>query len=264
MVRLTRKTLKIFGAAIGSSAILSLPLAAQQFTVSPLVTISGSTTGQSKGSINVTNQDRETLRVRIYAEHFTYDRRKGFVSIPSDSRSAVPYLQFSPREMEIPPGVTRNVRVAITLPPSLPNQEYRAVVFIEDLKEREVRTNRSALSIKARVASVFFLSKGSSTSDLQSNSAVWDTTKKSLSISVENKGRQTAYPEISWRLEKDSKEIASNIVRGVIIQSENLRDIELQSVGQSLQLASGEYKLSGSISTNGQKPAPFSFRVLIP
>jgi P pilus assembly chaperone PapD len=238
---------------------------AQQFVVSPLVTITGAVSGQSKGSINITNKGQEPLRVRVYAESFEYDKRKGFLFTPADERSAVKYLQFSPREMEVPPGVTRSVRVAVTLPPSALNQEYRAAIFVEDLKERQVNANNgNVLSIKSRVASVFFLSKGSSSPDIQATGAVWDASSKRLRVLLENKGSQTAYPEFNWRIERNNQEVAKDVVRGVIVQSNNAREIELQSSTKPVSLTSGDYTLSGTILTTGKKPTPFSIRVSVP
>jgi P pilus assembly chaperone PapD len=189
--------------------LLALPVVAQQFSVAPMVTITGGQGNSQKGSINVVNKGKEPLRVRIYAESFTYDAKKGFVFIPADERSAVPYLQFSPREMEIPPGVTRNVRVAVTLPANLPDREYRAAIFIEDLQEQSVGTvSGSTVSIKARVASVFFFSKGSTDADVQVSAAVWDASSQRVNLVMSNKGSRTAYPEVIWKLEKNGKEVA--------------------------------------------------------
>jgi P pilus assembly chaperone PapD len=260
-----RAFFKSISIGLFGSVIACFPVAAQKFTVSPMVTITEARGGQSKGSINITNNGQESIRMRVYAESFTYDRKKGFTFTPADSSSAVPYLQFSPRELEIPPGVTRNVRVAVTLPANLPNQEYRAAVFIEDLKERVVKpVNGGVLSIKARVASVFFFAKGNSSASIQATTATWDTSSKKLSVLLENRGNQSAYPDIDWRLEKDGKEVAKDIARGAIVQSQNSREIVLQSNGQPLVVSSGEYKLSGNILVAGQKPIPFSIKVIIP
>jgi P pilus assembly chaperone PapD len=256
----------ILGLGIGIIANLStlVPAWAQQFTVSPMVTISEAKSGQAKGSIYVTNKGKEPLRVRVYAENFTYDPKKGFVSISNHDRSAVPYLQFSPRELQIPPGVTRNVRVVTLLPPSLPSNEYRAVVFIEDLKEREVKSNnQNAVVIKARVASVFYISKGTSGAEVQSTTAVWDNSAKKLSILLVNKGKRTAFPDVNWRIEKDGKEIAKDQTKGILVQSENEREIALQIKGKPVSLGAGNYSLVGDIVSTGQN-TPFNIKVMIP
>jgi hypothetical protein len=258
----------IFGLGIGlvSNLLMAIPLLAQQFTVSPLVTIVDAKSGQARGTISVINQAKDPLRMRIYAESFTYDQKTGFTFTAKDDRSAAPYLQFSPREIEIPPGVTRNIRVAVSLPPSLPDQEYRVAVFLEDLKEKVVKpnVNSNVLSIKARVASVFFFSKGNSTANIQARTTVWNAENKKINILLENQGKKTAYPDVDWRIDRNGKEIAANSIRGVIVQAQNSREVEIKSNDQPLNLTSGEYNLSGIIRVQDQKPTPFNLKFIVP
>jgi hypothetical protein len=248
----------------------TLPSAAQNFTLSPMVTISTAKGGQSRGSINVTNNAQEPVRMRVYAESFAYDRKQGFTSTPKDERSAVPYLNFSPRELVIAPGVTRNVRVAVTLPPSLPNQEYRAVVFVEELKAKDIQatstpTSQQKVSISLRVGSVFFFSKGSDgIADIQVRTATWNPTDKKVAVLLENIGKQTARPEVSWRIEKNGQVVAKSNINGVIIQADNSREVVLQTNDKSPDLARGEYRVIGDIINSGQKPITFSLPLIVP
>jgi P pilus assembly chaperone PapD len=257
-----------FGLGIGliSNLLVAFPLLAQQFTVSPLVTIVEAKSGQARGTISVINQAKDPLRMRVYTESFTYDKQKGFTFTAKDERSAAPYLQFSPREIEIPPGVTRNIRVAVSLPPSLPNQEYRVAVFLEDLKERTIKpnANNNVLLIKARVASVFFFSKGNSTANIQARSTSWNADNKKVSILLENQGTKSAYPDIDWRIDRNGKEIATDSIRGVIVQSQNSREVEVNFNYKLLKLTSGEYNLSGIVRVQYQKPAPFNLKFIVP
>jgi P pilus assembly chaperone PapD len=254
------------GIGLLANSFFLFPANAQQYTISPLVTITEAKGGQARGSITVINRGNEPLRMRVYAESFTYDRQKGFVFTAQDDRSAAPYLQFSPRELEIPPGVTRNIRVGIALPNNLPNREYRVAIFVEDLKENNVRANGSnnILSIKTRVAAVFFFSKGNSTVDVQARTAIWDATNKKISILLENQGTRSSYPNVIWRIEQNGKEIANDSLRGVIVQSQNSREVGLQTNGKPVSLASGEYIISGTIIAEGQKPTPFSVKIVVP
>jgi P pilus assembly chaperone PapD len=247
-----------------------LPAAAQNFTLSPIVTISTLQGGRSRGSINITNNASEPVRMRVYAESFTYDRKQGFVSTPKDDRSAVSYLNFSPRELVLQPGVTRNVRVAVTLPPSLPNQEYRAAVFVEELKDKDIQptnspTNSRKLSISLRVASVFFFSKGSDgIANIQARTAIWSVTAKRVAVVIENIGKQTARPEVSWRIERNGQTVVKDTINGIIIQAENSREVILQTSGKSPDLTRGEYRIVGDIINNGQKPITFSLPLIVP
>jgi hypothetical protein len=258
-------------AAAASFQLLNIsPTTAQNFTLSPMVTISTTKGGKSRGSINVTNNAQEPVRMRVFAESFAYDRSKGFVSTPKDDRSAVPYLNFSPREMVIPPGVTRNIRVAVTLPPSLPNQEYRAAVFVEELKSKDIQANNSPasnqrVSIKIRVASVFFFGKGSdNVANIQARTAIWNAIDKKAAVVLENTGKQTARPEVSWRIEKNGQIVVKDVINGVIIQADNSREIVLQTNGKSPDLTRGEYRIVGDIVNNGQKPIAFSLPLIVP
>ncbi len=253
------------GVCLVSNIINSAPVQAQRFTVSPMVTITEARGGQAKGAITISNQGKEPLRMRVYAEDFTYDRKKGFVTIGKHERSAVPYLQFSPRELVIPPGITRNVRVSTTFLPSLPNLEYRAVIFVEDLKERDLKqSNGNAVIIKTRVASVFYTSKGAAQSNLQVSTANWDNDTKKLSVLLTNRGTQSGYPDVNWRIEKDGKEIAKGTMRGILVQSENEREILLTSEGKQLNLSSGNYTFSGKIVTGTGTDSSFSLKFIVP
>jgi hypothetical protein len=257
-------------AAISLQLFSILPAAAQNFTLSPLVTISTARSGQSKGSLNVTNNAQEPVRMRVYAESFAYDRKQGFISTPKDDRSAVPYLNFSPRELVIPPGVTRNVRVAVTLPASLPNQEYRAAVFVEELKSQDIQAvnspaNSQKVSVRLRIGAVFFFSKGSNNiANIQARIADWNSTDKKVTLLIENTGKQTTRPAVSWQIEKNGQAIAKDKIDGIIIQAENSREIILQTNGKSPDLTRGEYKIVGDIVNSGQKPIAFSLPLIVP
>jgi P pilus assembly chaperone PapD len=260
-----KKICLILSLGVFNAISIIAPVKAEQYNVAPMVTISTAKSGQAKGSINVTNSGKEPLRMRVYAEDFTYDRKQGFTSTGNHAKSAVPYLQFSPRELVIPPGVTRNVRVGTTLLPSLPDGEYRAVLFVEDLKERDVKANAgNAVIINTRIASVFYVSKGTTSADVQVNTAVWDNTAKKLNIVLSNKGKKTDYPNINWQISKDGQQVAKDRVLGVLVQSENERELPLKIGDKDLSLTSGNYTLSGEIFTDKNKSTPFNVKVDIP
>ena len=255
----------VFGFSLGLIANFAaiVPVWAQRFTVAPMVTIVEAKNGSSKGSISVTNNGKELLRMRVYAEDFTYERKQGFKTIGKHDFSAVPYFQFSPRELNIPPGVTRSVRVSTLLPPNLQKGEYRGVLFVENLKEKDAKQgNENAVVLKARVASIFYISNTGTISDPQVSEFILNDNK--LNIVLANKGKQSSYPDINWRIDKNGKEIAKDILKGVLIQSEKEREIELKPKGQPLSLSSGAYNLSGEVITPGKKSSPFSLKITIP
>lgn len=259
----------ISGLLIGSTCIVmtTTNAVAGSFSVSPMVNISDTRGGQARGAINITNSGKEPLRMRVYAEDFTYNRNKGYVSIPTHNRSAIPYLQFSPRELTIPPGVTRNVRVGVTLPPSLSDGEYRASVFVEELKEQKIEQNNTGgtpVVLTARVASIFFIAKGAVKADLQGNSAIWNSKEKTINILMANQGKKSAYPIVKWKISQNGKEVADGSILGVVLQSETEREVTLRSQGKDLSLPSGSYQLTGEIVNETQKSTPFNINLLIP
>jgi hypothetical protein len=234
-----------------------------KFSIAPMVNILDLRNGQAKGVIDVTNQGQSPLRLRIYAENFTYERSQGYVAMDNHAQSAVSYLQFAPRELVVPPGVSRNIRVATTLPGNLPDGEYRAAIFVEDLKEQDISSGSGQqVALKTRVASVFYFNKGSATSDLSMMGATWQAPSKKLMVVLNNKGKKTAYPGINWRLEKDGKVAVQDKVLGVLLQSQTEREFELKM--NSAQLSSGNYAFVGEIQETGQKPIPFNVKVTIP
>ena len=160
--------------------------------------------------------------------------------------------------------------MAVTLPPSLPNQEYRAAVFVEELKAKDSQdikasTNQNKLSIILRIASVFFFSKGADNiANIQARAANWNTIDKKIVVLLENTGKQTARPKVSWHVEKNGQVLAQDTIHGVTIQASNSREIILQTNGKVPSLATGEYKIVGDIVNNGQKPIIFSLPLIIP
>jgi hypothetical protein len=241
----------------------------QRFEVSPMVTITRMRNSQAKGAITITNSGKEPLRVRVYAEDFTYDRQ-GFVSTTSHPQSAISYLQFAPRELVVPPGVTRNVRIGATLPSSLPDGEYRAVIFLEDLKEQKILTgaNNRSVNVKVRIASVFYFNKGVINSEPKVNGAIWDPSKREIKMLVANTGKTTAYPDIEWRLERDGKVVAKDQISGFLLQSGVERELSLDLGGKPL--TPGNYSIVGNIidsnidTGSNRRLIPFNIKVTVP
>jgi hypothetical protein len=247
-----------------ASAAFAAPSQRSSFSISPMVNILDLRNGQAKGVININNKGQSPLRLRIYTENFTYERSQGYVTTDNHPQSAINYLQFSPRELVVPPGVTRNVRVGTSLPSNLPDGEYRAAIFVEDLKEQDVSTSSDGqrISLQTRVASVFYFNKGLTTSDLTMAAATWLSPNKELLMLLSNKGKKTSYPVINWRLEKDGKVAAQDRILGILLQSQTEREFPLKL--SSAKLASGNYAFVGEIQETDRKPIPFNIKVAVP
>jgi P pilus assembly chaperone PapD len=237
---------------------------AGSYSVGPLITIVDVKNSQARGTLNISNGGTEPIRVRIYVEDFSYTKDKGFSIIPTHPYSAVKYLQFSPRELVIPPNVTRNVRVNILLPSSLPDGEYRAVVFSEELKDAPKPQPGVATAVfRTRIGSVFFVSKGSGKPDIAISTLAWNSDKKQPQIILKNKGFITDYPGLQWKIEQNGKEVDSGEILGVIVQSNSERAVALESK-KAVKLTPGEYTISGQLLPRGKTPIPFSFPFKVP
>lgn len=177
------------GLMIGLLTLLhgSLPATAQ-VRLAPLFLEEQVERGRARGVITLTNITEQPIRVRLYAEPFTY-RREGFVSLADSPADLSPYLQFSPREVEIAPGREQRIRLLGTFPPSLADGEYRAVVFAEELVPQS-GSNRS-VALRARVGSTVYMRQGALSADISGQSAQVIAEDQSVDLIVANRGQAT-------------------------------------------------------------------------
>ncbi|WP_144051059.1 P pilus assembly protein, chaperone PapD [Calothrix sp. PCC 6303] len=258
-----------FTSLLLSTVLISGGVSQAQVKLSPLRVEIQSVRGQAKGVINITNTSDETFRARVYAESFTYDKEKGFQTIPSNPNDLRPYLQFSPREMVVPPGTTRKVRMNAVLAPNLPDGEYRAMIFTEPLKQTTVTDGKGITTkIITRVGSAFFVKKGDVRPSLAAQSASWNTTTKQLKLLVRNSGKASTYPSIKWRLKQGGTVIKAgeSASTGILLESD--RNITLNTSRQdkdALALSPGIYELSGEmIWGEDKKKQPFKLNLTVP
>jgi hypothetical protein len=250
----------------GLNPILATPVdTSVSIGVSPMVTIGKLKGAQSRSSFSVANKSQIPIRTRIYAQDFDYDTNDGYFKTTDTRHSANPYLQFSPKELTIPPGGTREVRLNITIPPSKPDGEYRVAVFTEDLTERKIddKNNPYITIIRPQIASVFFVAKGAITPDINAVSVTWNPATKKPRLLLKNQGQASAYPEVNWQLKQGEKEVASYIIPGIVLLAQRERAIDLR-IPPNQKIAPGNYKLTGQINDKNGKIAPFSLDVNIP
>ena len=238
---------------------------AQSVSISPLVTIEQLQGSQNKTTVTVSNGSDKTLRARIVTTDFTYDRDTGFIAIPNHAKSAIPYLQFSPREFVVPPGVSRTVRVGFTIPPSLPDGEYSAALYIEGLQEQKVSQiiggQQSITTIRPRIASIFFINKGAGKSQLSIASAQWNSKSKEPVVIFNNQGTTTAYPNLSWKILKGGNPVAEGKLEGIVLVAGKERSMPIKTAS----LSPGSYLLSGEIvNRSGGTPVKFETQLIIP
>jgi P pilus assembly chaperone PapD len=257
---------KIIGLVMVIGMVLPVYKAiAQSVSISPLVTIEQLQGSQNKTTVTVSNSSDKPLRARIVTTDFTYDREVGFTAIPTHPKSAVPYLQFSPREFVVPPGVSRTVRVGFTMPPSLPDGEYSAALYIEGLQEQQVSQTvdgkQSVTTLRPRIASIFFINKGTGKPQLSIASAQWNSKSKEPVIILNNQGVTAAYPNLNWKILKGGSAVAEGKLDGIVLVAGKERSMPLKASA----LTSGSYLLSGEIvNRSGGNPIKFETQLIIP
>jgi hypothetical protein len=249
-------------ASVTINTVFAKSVQAGGYSVGPLVNIVSLDRSQARATINVTNTGNEPVRVRIYVEDFTYERNAGFTTVPNHPYSATQYLQFSPREIVVPPKVTRNVRVNVLIPSSAPDGEYRAVVFAEELIDNSAPQSGSTLPVKFRIGSVFFVQKGSGNNQLSVSGVEWDQQERHPRLLLVNKGTITNNPSIQWKIDRNGKEVDTGSVLSVIVQNNSERAVELKTMNG--KLPPGEYTVSGQVQRSKTPPIPFSFKFKVP
>lgn len=266
---ITRSILHLIGCTLPLALLWGGEVRAQ-VGISPLVIEKQVDRGQAQATINVTNNTNEPFRARIYVEPFTYNREKGFEILPSSPRDLTPYLQFSPRELEVPPGVSRRVRLIVRFPPSLPEGEYRSVIFTENLKEvvsEDAQGNITAIA--TRIGVILFVRKGNIAPNLAVTNASWDSNRQQIQLVIQNSGQASAYPTTSWTLKQGGATIRTGNTSpsGVIAESERLILLPINSSQNETPLPPGVYQLTGELigGTESQPTkTPFSVNLTIP
>lgn len=240
-----------------------------QVNLSPLKIEVKTNRGQAQGVINITNTSNETFRARVYAESFTYHRDKGFENLPSSPTDLRPYLQFSPRELVVPPGTTRRVRLNARLAPNLPSGEYRAMIFTEPLKQN-VTTDRNGNTTKiiTRVGSAFFVRKGDVRPNLAVDSVIWNSEAKKMQLFVRNTGKASAYASVKWTLNQGGTVVKTGETPDTGIVPDGDRNIILNpSKKDELALSPGTYQLSGELiwgEDKDKKNQRFNVNLIVP
>ena len=238
----------------------SLPATAQ-VRLAPLFLEEQVERGRAQGVITLTNITEQPIRVRLYAEPFTY-QRDGFVSLEGSPVDLSPYLQFSPREVEIGPGREQRIRLLGTFPPSLAEGEYRAVVFAEELVPQTESNN--SIALRARVGSTVYMRQGELSADLSGQSAQAIANGQSVDLIVANQGEATVRPKVKWQLHQGEQEIAAGETGEQTVVAQNDR---LYSLSLPASLPSGSYTLSGELywSMLGEEASErFNLPVLVP
>lgn len=250
-----------------SAAFLFGGVAQAQVSISPLVIEAEAKRGQAQGIITVSNSSNEPFRARVYAEPFTYSRDAGFQALTSSPNDLTPYLQFSPRELVVPPGVTRRVRLITRFPPSLAEGEYRAVVFTENLNEA-IDSRGNNVAIATRVGVTLYVRQGDISPSLVVENASWNPEKKQIQLLVSNTGQASARSAVNWTLKQGETVVQTDNTDPTPVISQSDRNILLNyPTPNQPALSPGEYQLTGELvwgDENNKSTQPFTVNLMIP
>jgi hypothetical protein len=251
-----------------STPFLEIRPAQAQVSISPLTVEVQANRGQANGVITVGNSSTEAFRARVYAEPFTYDPDAGFKTLESSPTDLRPYLQFSPAELVVPPGVDRRVRFAVRFPPSLPDGEYRAIIFTQNLQEITSTSGGNKIGITARIGVTIYVRIGDLKPNLSVESTSFNTQQKQIQLLVRNTGKASVGPKVDWILKQGDKTIKTGKVDPSWIMPESSRNLTLLSFGKDQPaLAPGTYQLQGKVLWgSGDRPTtlPFTLNLSIP
>lgn len=256
-----------------SSLVLGDKPALADVSVSPLVIETEAKRGQTQGTIAVSNQELDPFRARVYTAPFTYDPEKGFQLLSSSPNDLSPYLQFSPKELVVPGSDNRRIRFIATFPPSLPDGEYRAMIFTEKLKPATVtQSNQDTgvtlnTNIVTRIGVAVYIRKGNISPNLKIDTARYNNQTNKTEMLVRNSGKASAIVNGNWILKQGANVInKGNLIDTTVIAEQDRYVVTDNFTANQPQLDPGTYQLSGDLrwGQNGKNIIPFNFNVTVP
>lgn len=269
----TSRILSRLSSVLLSSMLLGGTAARADIAISPVVIETEINRGQAQGTITVSNRDAEEFRARVYSLPFTYDKEQGFQLLESSPQDLTPYLQFSPRELQVPGTDQRRIRFIARVPPSLPDGEYRAMLFTENLEatfQEETDANSDVVlrtAIVPRVGVAVYVRKGDISHELSIDSARYNPESKQVQLLVRNTGKASAILQGEWTIKKGEQEIYSGrgIDTTVIAEGERYLNVDYANNGTTT-LEPGDYQLSGNLGwgVNRRNKIPFSVTFTVP
>ncbi len=257
-----------------SSFLLWGTAAKADIAISPLIIETAAKRGQAQGTITVTNGDAKEFRARVYSQPFTYDLEKGFQLLNSSPLDLTPYLQFSPGELQVPGTDNRRIRFIVRFPPSLPDGEYRAMLFTENLEatiQEEPGKTSSVIfktAIVPRIGVAVYVRKGNISHNLNVVNARFNPKSQQLQLLVENTGKASAIIQGEWTIKKGEQVIyhGRSIDTTVIAEGQRYLNVDYSTLANKIKLESGEYQLFGNLGwgINRNNKIPFNVKFSIP
>ena len=220
--------------------------------ISPLVIETNLNRGQAQGTINISNTGDNDFRARVYTVPFTYDREQGLQILESSPQDLTPYLQFSPRELQVPGANERRIRFIARIPPSLPDGEYRTMVFTENLEATFQEEGDGDVTFRTRIIPrigvAVYVRKGNISHQLTVPEARFNPETQALQLLVENTGLASVRIQGNWTLSQGGKTLYQGIGSAITVIAEGSRYLDVDyTKDKPLTLTSGTYELSGHL-----------------
>ncbi|MEA5617298.1 P pilus assembly protein, chaperone PapD [Cronbergia sp. UHCC 0137] len=270
------------GGLIGLPLLLSSQTAqAQSLNLIPSIVELDTERGQAEGVFTVRNiSTTSPVRARLYAEPFSYTDI-GLQPEPKSTADLTPYLVFSPREITVGPGQTRQVRLVTRIPRDVTDKEYRAVVYVQSLTESPTNPNLpknaviSQMGIVTRIGATVYARQGKVAPNLKVTGVSYDPKQRQILLGVQNTGNASTRPHIEWTLTQGGKEIINTVQGPASIVSNSSRKFPINYPAKKEKpLPPGTYNFSGKVvwvnkgwalnSKVNQNVAPFNFSFTIP
>ena len=260
-------------ASVLLSSFLLSGIAKANISISPMVVETEAKRGQAQGRITVSNRDSQDFRARVYTSPFTYDKETGFKTLSESPKDLTPYLQFSPRELQVGASRKRNIRFIVRFPPNLPDGEYRTMIFTENLQKGTITETNSETNVTLqtniipRIGVALYVRKGDVSPNLNFTSARVNPKTNQLQLLVNNKGKASAIVAGDWKLKKGKEVIQKGNISDTTVLAEEERYLSAKSLSKNQsKLAPGEYQLTGELGwgLNKKNRIPFSLNVTIP
>jgi hypothetical protein len=199
--------------------------------------------GIAQGVLKLTNQAEAPIRIRIYAESFTYTET-GFQFLERPDHDLTPYLRYAPRELTIPAESARQVRLVARLLRNAPAQEYRAIVFAEELT-----TQAGGVGIQMRIGATFYVRHGAVAPKLQAIESGHDK-KRQPYVVLANTGTASApLAGIEWQLVGNGRVLDKGETKDMAVILGERRRFPLQLTHP---LSRGHYRIRGHAYAGGK------------
>ncbi|MBD2503624.1 fimbrial biogenesis chaperone [Anabaena azotica] len=255
-----------------SSFLIWVNVAKANILVSPMIFETQENRGQAQGLITVTNLDSQAFRARVYTLPFTYNKETGFQTLSSSPNDLSPYLRFSPQEMQVPGSTQRNIRFVVRFPPSLPDGEYRTMIFTEDLQATTVTRNDEKNNVVVntdlvpRIGVAVYVRKGNILANIIPDSTRLNP-QGEIQLLVQNKGKASAIVGGNWTIKQENQVVKTGKIRDTTVIAEGERYLLVDAPTKDKSaLLPGKYEVSGELvwGENKKNKIPFNLNLTVP